>query len=285
MAATSRPPTRVPTREDFAPLTRDGRLAVQLHFPSPPESTTAILVLLHGLGDSEAPFAGFARAVDLPGVLAIAVRGVSPLPPAMLGLPDDDPEAQQQQQPTRHFHWGDDLRLDGDRLDPDPGFDAAEDALLRRLVVGVLGDRCGWDAEDVLLFGFGQGGSVALGLASRLRASGGGGGGGGGGGDGSNRRNARFKGVVSIGGPLPRSMVPTVSDRAKAATPALLCRARRSEGLDDDAVEAVKGEFETVEVAEWKDKTEDGMPASREEMMPIMRFFADRLGDGGGLGT
>ncbi|KAL8371763.1 hypothetical protein RB595_001523 [Gaeumannomyces hyphopodioides] len=284
MATPSRPRTRVPTRDDFAALTRDGRLAVQLHFPSPPESTVAILVLLHGLGDSEAPFAGFARAVGLPGVLAVAVRGVSPLPPAMLGLPADDAATE----PTRHFHWGDDLRLDGGGgggLDPDPGFAAAEDAVLRRLVRGLLVEGCGWDTEDVLLFGFGQGGSVALGLASRLRVSDGGGvvvGGGGGGGE--SGRNARFKGVVSVGGPLPPSMVPTVSSRAKAATPALLCRARRSEGLDDDAVDAVREEFEAVDVAEWRDKAEDGMPASKEEMMPIMRFFADRLRDGG-LGT
>lgn len=266
MAEPSRPSTRIPTREDFAPLAREGKVHFQLHFPSPPESTVAILILLHGLGDSETPFAGFARATDLPGVLAISVRGVNPLAPSMVGEPDADAAAR-----AGYFHWGDDLRLGADgELDEDPGFGSAQDAVLERLVRGVLVDRCGWSTDDVLLLGYGQGGSLALGLASRLRGEG---------------ATAKFKGVVSIGGPLPRSMVPTVSSRPKAATPALLCRAKRSEGLDADAVEFVKEEFDKVEVAVWENKVRDGMPANRDEMLPIMRFFAERLRDQGGFGS
>ncbi|KLU92715.1 phospholipase/Carboxylesterase superfamily protein, partial [Magnaporthiopsis poae ATCC 64411] len=167
-----------------------------------------------------------------------------------------------------------DLRLGADgNLDEDPGFESAQDAVLERLVRGVLVDRCGWNIDDVLLLGYGQGGSLALGLASRVR-----------GGAEAAAAAAKFKGVISIGGPLPRSMVPTVSSRPKAATPVLLCRAKRSEGLDDDAVEFVKDEFDKVEVAVWENKAEDGMPASRDEMLPIMRFFAERLRDQGGFG-
>ncbi len=66
-------------------------------------------------------------------------------------------------------------------------------------------DRCGWQPSDVLLFGFGQGGSLALGLASRVRVGprveevieeGGGGI--------SGPSKVTFKGVVSIGDPCRR---------------------------------------------------------------------------------
>lgn len=261
---------RIPTEADFAPLAEAG-LHVQLHFPTPPESTTAILVLFHGLGDNEAPYAGFARGMALPGVLSVAVRGTSPLPPAMLGLPLDSG-------PTKHFHYGDDIKVgSGDGLDPDPGFDKARRAVLEKLVGDVIVGRCGWEVADVLLFGYGQGGSLALGLASSVRM----------GpdvvdvteGDGAIPRPGRrsaFKGVISVGGPLPQSMVPSVSNRPKASTPVLLCRGRESEDLDDDAVEEVKKEFDNVEVATWK-KSQDGMPESRDEILPIMKFFADRM--------
>ncbi len=284
-------PTRVPRPEDFDDLSSS--LRVSLVFPEVPETTTAILVLFHGLGDSEAPFAAFARGLNLPGVLAISVRGVSPLPPSLL---EDLPESGGGGGggggggPTRHFHWGDDLTLSpaagAGGLDPDPGFSGAERLVLGRLVRETLLGRCGWDARDILLLGFGQGGSLALGLASRLR-------GGGGGGrvvdvaareeEGDRRADERsltaFKGAVSIGGPLPASMIPTAGAREKARTPVLLCRGRSSELLDDEAVGVVRGEFRDVRDVRWG-RDGDGMPRNRGEMFPVMQFFAERLGGG-----
>ena len=259
-------PPRIPTAADFAPLS--STLPHALHFPSPPESTTAILILLHGLGDSHQPFASFARAVNLPGVLAISVRGTSRLPLD----PGDDHE--------KGFHWGDDVLVDQGTggLDADPGFDRAERMIMDELVGEVLVGKCGWEMNDILFFGFGQGGSLALGLASRLRASprvvdvsdstssttsG----------EGSSSSGRTFKGVVSIGGPLPASMVPTVSARQKSRTEVLLVQ------LDPESVDAVKREFEHVRVVNWK-RREVAMPRDREEMFPIMKFFADRLNSG-----
>ncbi|KAI1259326.1 Alpha/Beta hydrolase protein [Xylariaceae sp. FL1019] len=259
--------TRIPKREDFTHL--EPELKVSLGFPHVPETTTSILILFHGLGDSDASFASFAKNMNLPGVLAISVRGVAPLAPAMLGLPPSQSTAS----PT-HFHWGDDLTLStttGD-LDPDPGFEKAQSLVLEGLIQETLVAACGWTVNDIVLFGFGQGGSLALGLASRLRGaervvdvS-----------EGERATARAFKGLVSIGGPLPTSMIPTLSARDKARTPALICHGINSETLDDDAMEALGKEFFDVREVKWK-KAEDTMPQNREEMMPIMQFLAERL--------
>jgi hypothetical protein len=255
-------PPRIPTEEDFAPLS--STLPVALHFPDPPESTTAFLILFHGLGDHETPFAGFAKSINLPGVLGISVRGTSPLPTYLLPDPTADG-------PPRHFHWGDDLTVNtetGD-IDEDPGFTRATGLIMDKLVKGVLIDACGWEMNDIILFGFGQGGSLALGLASHLRTS-----------ErvvdvtdgaaGETPSSRAFKGALSLGGPLPQSMVPSRSAREKSATSVFVCQ------LDEEQVDAVKQEFKDVTAVNWK-RRGVGMPQEREEVLPIMKFFADRL--------
>ncbi|KAL2148806.1 hypothetical protein VTH82DRAFT_1953 [Thermothelomyces myriococcoides] len=318
-------PTRIPTKEDFASIlpshpTYQARQQQQrqqqqqqqgggrgggqpddpivLVYPNPPESTTAILLLFHGLGDTEAAFASFARNLALPGVLAISVRGTAPLPPALLP-PSSSTDDDGGDGGRAGYHWGDDLTFtrDGEAIDPDPGFGRARAWVVDRLIGDVLVRRCGWAVADILLFGFGQGASFALGLASALRkgdrvvevvaeddddddetsAKGatdwlGRGGGRGGNGDGGKA----FKGVVAIGGPLPMSMVPTVGGLGKSKTPVLVCCGRESEAVDEDAVEVLEREFENVKVVRWK-RNDDGMPRNREEALPMMQFFAEKL--------
>ncbi|CAN8096087.1 unnamed protein product [Discula destructiva] len=266
------PQIRIPSSEDFASLAPD--LTLALHFPTPPESTTAILIVFHGLGDAEVSFANFAKTMNLPGVLAITVRGTNPIPPAMLGLSLDSG-------PPRHFHWGDDLNLasHGDGLDTDPGFSRAFDLVMGRLVRETLLDKCGWQLSDILLFGFGQGGSLALGLASKVR-------------EGLKVEEIQedkdgqpidspttFKGVVSIGGALSASMIPTLSARPKSKAPILICHGRSCEDVDEDAIDVLKREFIDVREVKWS-KADSGMPSSREEMLPLMQFFAERLQSG-----
>ncbi|KAI1498494.1 Alpha/Beta hydrolase protein [Biscogniauxia marginata] len=261
-------PTRIPTPEDFSHLAPS--LHLSLTFPEVPETTTAILILFHGLGDSEASFTTFAKNLNLPGVLSISVRGVSPLTPALLGLPESDATG-----PTKNFHWGDDLTISTttEDLDPDPGFSKAEEIVLGKLIRETLVGKCGWETNDILLFGFGQGGSLALGLSSRLRGS-------------ARAVDVRegeqkdigsvFKGALSIGGPLPTSMVPSLSARDKARTPVLVCHGRESEALDADAMEVIRKEFADVREVKWR-KNDDSMPKNRDEMLPVMQFFAERL--------
>lgn len=125
-----------------------------------------------------------------------------------------------------------------------------------------------------MLFGFGQGGSLALGLASSLRlqrvedVT-----------EGGKEKEKAFKGVVSIGGALPASMVPTVSGLGKAKTPVLVCCGRESEAVDEEAVDVLEREFESIKLVRWK-RASDGMPQNREEALPMMQFFAERLRSG-----
>ncbi|ROT39267.1 hypothetical protein SODALDRAFT_332710 [Sodiomyces alkalinus F11] len=287
-------PARVPTEADFTSLS--SILPLTLTWPQPAELTTSFLILFHGLGDSETPFASFAKNMSLPGVLCISVRGTSPLPAALLGTEPGMATGSGSGSGGggdggHYFHWGDDIKVDPstDELDPDPGFTRARDVVLDRLVRHVLLERCGWTTDDVMLFGFGQGGSLALGLAAALRA-----------GprvvdvsastgaasagkdedededkdkdkEKKNEKGRKFKGVVSIGGPLPPSLVPSMgsSSRTKSRTPVLVCQ------LDEEESDAVREEFAQVEVVRWP--REVAMPRDRVEMFPIMKFFAERL--------
>lgn len=255
-------PPRIPTEEDFSHLS--SVLPHALHFPSPREATTSILILFHGLGDSEAPFHTFARNLSLPGVLAISVRGTSPLPPSLLPEPAVDGKG--------HFHWGDDINIDPatGELDEDPGFEKASNLVMNKLVKETLIEKCGWEWSDVMFFGFGQGGSLALGIAAKLGA-----------GervtdvtDSPSQNSARrCKGALSIGGPLPQSMVSTISNRQKSPTSVLICQ------FQPEQIEATKREFQDVTVVNWK-RRDVAMPRDREEVLPLMKFFADRLNSG-----
>ncbi|KAF4120228.1 putative esterase [Geosmithia morbida] len=232
-------PPRVPVESDFADL--QATVPHKLHFPSPPESTTALMLVFHGLGDTHTNFSAFAPSTNLPGVMAVTVRGTSRLPDSLgLGI--------------EGFHWGDDLIIDqatGD-LDDDAGFDKAEKVIMDEVLGRVIIGECGWETTDVLLFGFGQGGTLALGLAAKLAD-----------------QNGKFKGAVSVGGSMPASMAP--KSGKKSATEVLVVQ------LEDD--EPVKRHFDNVRVANWDRKGVD-MPRNRDEMVPIMKFFAERLNSG-----
>lgn len=117
-------------------------------------------------------------------------------------------------------------------------------------------EKCGYKGREVVLFGFGQGGMLALSLAKDMG-------------------NEELGGVVSLGGALPASMALT-TDGKQSKTPIIVCRASNNSVIRDKDVQRLKDSFEFIELKEWK-KNGDGMPASREEMLPIMQFFARRL--------
>jgi hypothetical protein len=119
-----------------------------------------------------------------------------------------------------------------------------------------------------MVFGFGQGGMAGLALAREL---------------GIESKSAGdagawdgevgpLSGVVSIGAPYSVDG----SRVGKNRTPVLLVAGRDSVAVSDDAVRRTKLVFEFVEVSRYA-RRGDGMPSSREEMLPVMQFFARTL--------
>jgi len=138
-------------------------------------------------------------------------------------------------------------------LDMDTGFKASTRLILDHVVREGLVGKCGYQAREIVLFGFAQGGMAGLAAAAEFEGE--------------------LGGVVSIGGGLPDSLA---RGEKKCTTPVLVCRASRGSKVTDSAVARVKDVFEHVEVKDWK-RDRDGMMRNREEMMPIMQFFARRL--------
>jgi predicted esterase len=117
-----------------------------------------------------------------------------------------------------------------------------------------LREKCGFALRDVVLFGFGQGGMAAVKCAVEMGEE-------------------EMGGVVSIGGKIPSDVKILAK---KIRTPVIVCKGNRKSGVSNEDVDRLKEVFDFVEVKEWA-KTGDGMPSSKEEMMPIMQFLARRL--------
>jgi predicted esterase len=222
------------------PKTSDFPSDVVLSITPPPTSQQPvnILILLHGLGDTYEPFKKLGQQLSLPETACIAVQGVIPLPFEIGG-----------------FHWGDDLIFDqsSSQIDPDAGFRKSTEILLQ--ILQSLKDNCGYEYREILFYGFGQGGMAALRVAQALE------------------EDKELSGVISVGGPLP---LDTPSSTKKSRTPIIILGGSAGSLITDSNLSRLKSTFEFVEYKRWK-RPGDGMPKNREEMLPIMQFFARRL--------
>jgi predicted esterase len=225
-------------------------LPIKSDFPSsltldiiPPSSgpPVNILILLHGLGDTNKSFSQLGKNLHLPETVSISIQGPNPIPPIFTGSE------------TPAFHWGDDVLVDEGRgeIELDAGFKTAQKILLEGVIKDALMRKCGYPARNILFFGFGQGGMAALHVAASSELE--------------------LGGVVSIGGRLPSR-----SGSGKSKTPVLVLGGSRSGQVTRSAVDGLKKAFVDVEYVKWE-KAEDSMPRNREEMLPVMKFFARRL--------
>lgn len=211
------------------------------------------LILLHGIGDSEVPFKNFAESMALPATVGISLRAPHPIPPFLTGSD------------TPGFRWSDDLLFDEPRncLDGDAGFSCAI-KLLEEIVM-VLLHQCGFKERDIWFLGFGQGAMAALGLITKMERDG-------------KASPDGFGGVVAIGAGLPKeslTWIPTeVSEKLK--TPVLLCGGSNQTQVTRNTISCLKDRFGNFLYVKWE-KQGDGMPRNREEMLPIMKFFAQRM--------
>ena len=270
------PPTRPPTPTDFP-----SNLTLTLTPPPPPPSTstttttppasatpTNILLLLHGLGDTLPPLTSLAQALHLPETTILTLQAPTHLP---LDLPG--------------YHWGDDISFDSSTgaLDMDAGFARSKRLINDTIIRDTLIAKCGYAPREISLFGIGQGGMLAL-LAGReleldvhtpasstttVNTGGGGSSSGSGSGNGA---SCCLGGIISVGAPFPLSEAGK-KQGPKNRTPVLLVAGRDSPAVTDGAVRRTQAEFEFVEVHRYA-RRGDGMPRSRDEMVPVMRFFA-----------
>lgn len=233
-------PSKILTPADF-PST------VTATVTTPPQArgpTPNILFLLHGIGDSAQGFSAFGRAINLPETTVVTIQAPAPVPFDLGG-----------------FHWGDDVTFDtSSGLDMDAGFTKSTRVLAQEVIRDTLVQKCGYRAREILILGFGQGGMAALSLARELAK-------------GSGVDAEPLAGIVSIGAPFPLSGKKTGD---KNRSPVLLMAGRDSSVVSDAAVRRTKEVFEFVEVSRYA-RRGDTMPSSREEVVPLMQFFARRL--------
>lgn len=233
-------PTKTPSQADFPP-----NLPITITLPPTPTSGPSpnILLLLHGLGDSATGFTPFGRALHLPETTVLTIQAPFPLPFDLGG-----------------FHWGDDVSFDSSTgsLDMDASFTKSI-PIIATLIQDSLITKCGYRPREILVLGFGQGGMAALSLARELTTK--------------DVSKEALAGVISIGAPYPLS---GLRSGTKNRSPVLLVSGRDSGVVSDSAVKRTKEVFEFVEVSRYARKG-DGMPSNRDEMLPVMQFFARRL--------
>lgn len=207
--------------------------------PSDDGTDENILILLHGLGDTHKPFSNLGRQLKLPQTAILALRA-----------PDQIPYLYEDA-----FQWYNSFDLLGELVrypNPTPALDLMKQ-VLRHLV-----DDCAWREDRVHLLGFAQGGSVAaeFGLKSWKEQKG------------------KLGSIVSVGGPL--LSYPTVEELSP--TPLFVVhRASPAEpSLPRDAMVAFRRAYQTVG-DEKLDGRRSGMPSSKNEWEPIMRFWSEKL--------
>lgn len=114
--------------------------------PAPNGVDSNLLILLHGLGDTDGPFFNLGQSLQktLPQTAVLTLQGPN-------GVPFLDP--------GQHWMWYPTFDQFGEMLtapNPTPTVQNLT-ALLQHLV-----EKCGWPAKSIHMFGFGQGATVAL---------------------------------------------------------------------------------------------------------------------------
>ncbi|KAI0691644.1 hypothetical protein C8Q76DRAFT_634461 [Earliella scabrosa] len=218
-----------------------------------------LLILLHGLGDTQVPFGKLGRQLHLPQTATLALRA-----------PEQIPFLYEQA-----FQWYTSFDPLGELIEhpnPTPALELMEK------VVDHLTKDCAWPVHRIHFFGFAQGGSVAAEFALKywraelsrhqksLPST-----------DGDSAQTTggprSFGSVVSVCGPLLSYPTPP----QPCPTPFLIFHRPppAESALPSGAVAALKKGFAKVEEVKMKG---EGMPRSKEEFEPIMGFWSEHLG-------
>ncbi|TFY77233.1 hypothetical protein EWM64_g6778 [Hericium alpestre] len=207
--------------------------------PSNDGTDENLLILLHGLaGDTHAPFSKLGRSLKLPQTATLTLRAPEQIPYLY----------------EEAYQWYESFDPLGEFLQrPNPT--SALDLLAK--VLDHLTNDCAWPAHRIHLFGFAQGGTVAAETALRWWRE----------------RSTALGSVVTVTGPL--LSYPTSSNLCPMPILVFHRPPPAESALPRDAMTAFRKGFSTALEAQ---KAGEGMPRSKEEWEPIMKFWSERLG-------
>ena len=115
----------------------------------------------------------------------------------------------------------------------------------------MVSEKCGYSPKDIFFFGYGQGAMAAIAAVLGMSELG------------------EFGGIVSIGGPVP---VTSLDPITASETPICVLGGSSNTPVMKSALADVNRCFADVSYHRFE-RVGDGMPRSREEMYPVMRFW------------
>lgn len=222
--------------------------------PSDDGTDENLLILLHGLGDTHKPFGRLGRSLKLPQTATLALRA-----------PDLIPYLYEEA-----YQWYESFDPLGELI-PNPNPTPALELMSK--VINHLTTDCAWPANRIHLFGFAQGGTVAAEFAvhwwrtelerTKVIAA-----------DAPDREPRALASVVSVCGPL--LSYPTALTKPCPTPVLVMHRPPPAESaLPADALSSFKKGFSWVQDVSLG--RGEGMPRSKDEWEPIMRFWSERL--------
>ncbi|WRT68587.1 uncharacterized protein IL334_005565 [Kwoniella shivajii] len=235
---------------------------------------TNLLIMFHGLGDSKTPFFNLAKQLNLPSTAILSLSAIDPIPlmdhPSFSWYPTFtstyDPIPIANQNPTVHLSK---LRDLVSTLITPSGHTGSS------AVSGGGGGGLGWKLDEIHLFGWGQGGTIALELGlsigknpltistSAVESEGKGG--------------KRFGSITSICANLLTH--PTSS--LNIPTPVCyFTRTSPKSSIHEKSVNVLKRAFREVQIVTPKGSGGGGedMPRSKDDWYGIMKFWSQVLG-------
>ncbi|KAK9479619.1 Alpha/Beta hydrolase protein [Lipomyces japonicus] len=235
---------RLPTKDDFP-----SSCVVSI---TPPASLplSYCVILLHGLGDKIAPFTALAQRLNLPRAAVIAIQAPTPMPFDLGG-----------------YHWGDDIVFnkdptassasnnndDDDVLSPDAEFNRARKFIWNQVLKDTIVAKCGFKLEsEVIIWGYAQGGMVALDIAAT---------------------QSNLAAVISVGGWIPSFTAPRDIISPPRTSKILITGGDDHSKISKERIQAAEQIWKECVRVQYPRMKSDLMPRNRDEMAPILRFL------------
>ena len=217
---------RTPQRADFPPS-----LSISIIAPTTEPEVEHCVVLLHQSTGNEGSLGDLAKSIQrsLPESAFVLIRGLQAVRGGNNG-----------------YHWAD--------APWEARFIQTSTVILGQVIKDVLMSKCGFQPQNIVILGYGEGGMAALAAAASWEGF-------------------ELGGVVSIGGPMPDYVQMEPDVRAK--TPALIIGGALGE-INAAALQMIQESF-IYTYTNIRKGEHDLIPETQEQLKPLWDFFAHRL--------